>query len=80
MVEGCAKFDKLFPRVLLKNCKENYSGNMENGTSATAISDAIKKIRKVLKKRPFEENILKVASEMSGLSRMSLRRTLSSLD
>ena len=52
---------------------------MEDGTSATAICDAIKKIRKVLKKRPFEDNILKVAAEMSGLSRESLRRTLSSL-
>ena len=79
MVDGCAKFDKLFPRVLLKTCKENYPGNMENGPSATAICDAIKKRRKVLKKRPFEENILKVAAEMSGLPRESLRRTLSSL-
>ena len=79
MVAGCAKFDKLFPRVLRKTCKENYPGNMENGISATAICDAIKKRRKVIKKRPFEENILKVAAEMNGLSRESLRRTLSSL-
>ena len=79
MGDGCAKSDKIVPRVLFKTGKVNYPSNMEDGTSATAICDAIKKIRKVLKKRPFEDNIFKVAAEMSGLSRESLRRTLSSL-
>ena len=68
---------RLFLEFYLKLVK--YPSNMEDGASATAICDAIKKIRKVLKKRPFEDNILKIAAKMSGLSRESLRRTLSSL-
>ena len=46
---------------------------------ATAICEAIKKMRKVYKKISFKEKVLRVAADMSGLSRESLRRTLSSL-
>ena len=52
---------------------------MEDVTGERALYEAIIRIRKICKKRPHEENIIKEASKTSGLTTERLRKTLSSL-